>query len=199
MGEFSSNKIDGFVISTDFVSCETKQGYMAQDNFEDFGQIENFEKSFFYFGKFEDDHFDGPGELLLANRYYLGDFKTGEKSGLGLEISESGLVYVGHFFENQKNGFGIEKFVGATFGVSKDDTYAGEFEGNSRTGRCCIFYSISGACYIGMVDEGMYHGFGKLETYLKISVGEFHSGELSGLAYENHLTGKSYFGQFRKG
>ena len=50
MGEFSSNKIDGFAIMTDFVRCVTKKGYIVQEEFEDFGEIQSLDNSLNFFG-----------------------------------------------------------------------------------------------------------------------------------------------------
>ena len=92
---------------------------------------------------------DGHGHFSRGNYSYVGDWKDGERHGLGKERMPSGEIYDGNFEGNQRNGIGTSTCTlgGATKRVS------GEWKNNLQHG-FCKEVSVDGVVVIATKSDG---------------------------------------------
>ena len=60
-----------------------------------------------YIGQFEDNLFDGKGQMTQKDRVYTGDFKQGNKCGQGTLVYANGNKYIGSWQDDVQHGIGI--------------------------------------------------------------------------------------------
>lgn len=106
-----------------------------------------------YMGDFLEDNFDGFGHMETSkNINYLGDFKNGNKSGIGIQFSSlDNYIYEGEWQNNQKNGIGKE--------ILPDNShFEGEFLDGKKHG-IGIYIMSNGRKYEGEFKHNKIHGY----------------------------------------
>lgn len=63
-----------------------------------------------YIGNFKNDLYDGPGQLVMGQDIYVGEFREGMRNGSGRNQGE--LEYDGEWVNNKPEGNGIMKIAG---------------------------------------------------------------------------------------
>jgi hypothetical protein len=119
---------------------------------------------------------NGQGYLLYDNgATYFGQFKQGQRSGIGAELRTNGWIYFGEWLADRKNGTGAFLFPeipGLYRGEFKDNVihqgifltdngfYQGEFQKEAYHGKGTFFYAGAGF-YAGNWAGGKKNGEGK--------------------------------------
>lgn len=80
---------------------------------------------------------------------YVGDFKDGLKSGIGIYTWKSGAYYVGTWKKDVMNGEGTYYYESGSRGISLQGTYV-----NNRPNGRCVYKSHNGNSYITLWKNG---------------------------------------------
>ncbi|BED92776.1 MAG: hypothetical protein RsTaC01_0658 [Candidatus Paraimprobicoccus trichonymphae] len=175
-------------------------GTLQNGNPEGFGTQYDLKGNLLYAGLFSAGKYTGLGEYYSEKkRIYNGNFENNSYNGEGeLFNSEGKLIYTGNFDSGQKSGKGIE-FNPET----KLRTYYGEFVNDLREGRG-ILYDKDGRSilYKGDFKSGVYEGIGNLYSNgVLIYSGEFKSDlfEGKGDKYNPKSAKPEYTGEFKAG
>jgi len=92
-----------------------------------------------------------PASSASKSSWYIGNFKSGHKEGLGILTRANGSKYEGTWMHNQQHGEGAESY--------KDGAvYQGQFEGNARKG-CGVYTFVNGYMLGGQWSKGVQNGF----------------------------------------
>jgi len=90
-------------------------------------------------------------EITSSGIIYVGELKNEKKEGKGIRTEPSGEFYDGEWKNDFKNGRGIQSFKGGK--------YDGEWKDGLRHGRG-TFYWVSGSKYDGYWENDLKHGYG---------------------------------------
>eukprot|EP00747_Dinoflagellata_sp_TGD_P167684 gnl/TRDRNA2_/TRDRNA2_192521_c0_seq1.p1 gnl/TRDRNA2_/TRDRNA2_192521_c0~~gnl/TRDRNA2_/TRDRNA2_192521_c0_seq1.p1 ORF type:complete len:267 (-),score=80.00 gnl/TRDRNA2_/TRDRNA2_192521_c0_seq1:86-886(-) len=143
------------------------------------------------------DCYDGVGRLIHdKGEIYEGDFKEGQKHGLGIYLVPDGSKYTGEYQYGKMKGLGFSTFPGGAsyYGEVGDEEkrngigiysspdgrkYEGDFVQDKKEG-LGVFSFPDGANYAGMFSEKM-HGFGVF-TFPdgRVDAGEFNKDRMHG-------------------
>jgi hypothetical protein len=108
-------------------------------------------------GHFVDDSRSGNGTLEWQNgNFYKGEFKDGNRHGLGLETDSDGK-YQGQWANDVRNGYG--RFDFNENDEYKSLAYIGNYEDNVRSGHGA-FYWLDRDMYEGQYENGVREGHG---------------------------------------
>lgn len=178
-------KYNGFFVNSNFNgvgNLTTNEKYYYTGEFIDgerFGYCEIVDKgkeldnqlsssSIKYKGLNINSEFQGFGELIEKDYFYIGTFSESNKTGIGLYFNEeNGIQYVGGFLNQKLNGLGYLKWIKNEISSGKGSSvdmlplyYYGEFLDNVQNGFGKIYYS-NGDSYTGEFRNGMFHGKGQ--------------------------------------
>ena len=146
-----------------------------------------------YRGWWVDGLMDGQGELQFAGNRYVGDFSEGDRSGLGMQVFQSGERYDGLWFHNMMHGMGTLLFPNG-------DKYTGTFKNNTFHGRGTINYANK-SVFEGSFEDGLPNGPGLLTMPNDQIVydGEFAGGSFHGQGSLKWSNDRYYTGEWRFG
>lgn len=100
-----------------------------------------------YSGNFKDGEKSGLGRLIFPNGdMYEGEFANGEMNGMGTYLHFQGKVYIGEFKKGLKDGFGKEQ-------DRHESCYEGEFHKGKRYGNGKIIWEDGGFFQGQFVDD----------------------------------------------
>lgn len=136
---------------------------------------------------------NGVGTLknLLDNSIYVGNFKNGQKTGIGKIQFLNGTLYEGNFLNDKYEGNG--KLI-----LPNGCIYEGEFHNNVFDGKGKYIYK-DGKIYEGNFKGGLKNGFGKLSwNDSKYYEGYWVNNKPHGIG-EFNLKGRTLKGIFRYG
>jgi hypothetical protein len=137
------------------------------------------------------DSCEGNRTYGSGNRY-VGEYRNGQRNGLGTYRFANGDKYVGEFKDDQPNGRG-------TFTLANGSKYVGEFKDGYQDGNGTYTYA-DGSRYVGKFEDGKRNGQGTL-TFADGSkyVGEFKNNQASGRGTLTLANGEKYVGKFEDG
>ena len=108
-----------------------------------------------YIGEFRNDVMHGIGRETYGavEDYYKGEWKHGQKEGIGLYVYANGAHYRGEWKSGNKHGKGILQYTNG-------DYYDGEWEYGVEHGHGYFAWISAGAYHHGEWKQGKYHGHG---------------------------------------
>jgi len=111
-----------------------------------------------------------------ATGFYIGEWRSGQREGMGLRGYGNGEKYVGDFRNNCMNGKGVEYF---SEGASKTYKFVGEYANCARQGFGSLIYP-DGARFVGYFRNGLISGEGIMYDRggMVIASGKWASGVL---------------------
>jgi hypothetical protein len=168
------------------------EGFWMNDQFTGWGRYIDIEGNLFE-GLFEKGLLNGKGEKhSITGSVYIGNFVKGVKEGIGKEETNE-HIYVGEFKKDKKNGTGRLTYK------KINESYEGEFNDNSITGKGCYTWANSDH-YEGMFLDGKMHGWG---VYKWPDGGYYEGGYVhgikEGIGVFKWVCGKTFEGPFKKG
>lgn len=87
---------------------------------------------------------------------YLGQWKEGNRSGIGVQFGKSNhILYQGRFLDGKKHGYG-------KLFLTNGDEYEGEFKDDCFNGKGKYFWKDTNITYHGPFEEDNFHGTGLL-------------------------------------
>ena len=95
-----------------------------------------------------------------ATRFYIGEWRSGQREGMGLSGYGNGEKYVGEFRNNCMHGKGVEYF---SEGAGKTYKFVGEFANCARNGFGALIYA-DGSRFVGSFKRGIISGDGIMYT-----------------------------------
>ena len=172
----------------------------------------NFDSGTLYTGQWNENLFEGIGELKIPSEgTYEGGFSGSKKSGEGIFTWEDGTIYNGKWKEDHMNGQGEYSEPDGTVykgKFKKDALYSGTCSFKNDTGSYVLTYKkgeiveadiefTDGTHYVGAADEKTINGSGTMsfsadETYS----GSFENGKRSGTGTYTWANGDSYNGEW---
>jgi len=111
-------------------------------------------KEEFYVGEWETGKKNGLGLQFTQTGLFFGSWKSGLFDGFGTTISSEGDTYLGDWKDNHQHGRGTKHWVGA------GDCYEGEWVKDDRHGQGVYTWGSSGAKYTGGWQYGQISGHG---------------------------------------
>jgi hypothetical protein len=144
---------------------------------------------------YDNEGITGKGEKYTLKKkiLYVGEFKKGQKSGMGEENSIEGK-FVGNFYKDKKYGKG--KMI---YNIS-GDIYEGEYKDDLFNGNGHYIWKTTGQEYKGEYKNGLMHGKGLFEwsegEYYR---GNFVDGKKEGEGELHMGNGRSFIGPFSNG
>lgn len=159
--------------------------------------VENFSTVFLYEGGCYSGQWDisqqkpdGFGVMVYTdNSKYIGDFKSGKRSGKGRFLNLEGDIYEGDFYNDRMQGQGKLKRSNGT-------AYKGGFSNNFQHGEGVLEY-MGKVVYSGSYVKGMKHGHGKLVMGGNVYVGDFNTDLMDGNGIYTWADGKNYNGGWK--
>ena len=158
-------------------------------------ETEIFENNEYYFGQTLNGKKHGQGKILdqFGNDLYVGEFKNGEKEGIGTYYYSSGEYYYGNWLKGKRQGKGI---IYSKFGVI---IYEGDFFNDKIEGEG-NYIDYNGKYYIGQFKNNKMNGKGKC-FYKKDGKleyeGDFIDGKKEGEGKYIYENDDYYEGQFK--
>ena len=150
-GEFKNGEKNGFAI---IESQETKTltNYFS-GFFNRFSIVETFQDNERYSGELFNSKRNGEGLITCpkSNKFFLGNFKNGEISGLGKMIRDD-WTYIGEYTEGLKDG------IGYYIAANERYIYFGGFKSNKMQGNGIFFDLVKNLSYIGTWINGLKQG-----------------------------------------
>ena len=161
------------------------------------------------------------GPLKYSNgSTYQGQYKLGQRSGWGTEITQKGDVYSGSWLNDMKFGKGRMILADGTMyegewlnnnahgngtyirNFDKEpikSIYVGEFRNNLQHGKGKEILNEHGTCYIGDFVENAKHGQGEFVFQDQSKyIGEFDHDVVQGIGKYYYTDGRKYEGDFIK-
>ena len=143
-----------------------------------------------YVGGFKDGLFSGMGVYTYANGdRYEGTFSEGKKQGTGKITWADGSYYEGEFSNDKKNGQGEYHWADGS-------SYVGTFVDDLKNGQGTFRYA-NGDIYVGTFVDDARTGQGKYTWAAGDEYeGEFRDNAISGQGTYRFASGRTYTGQF---
>lgn len=120
---------------------------------------------------------------------YKGQFKNGQKNGIGLEITQGGDVYTGNFKNDSCEGKGKQY-------LANGDVYIGDFKHNKKEGQGKLTTQV-GYILEGQWRNDVLHGKGSEQGNGMKYVGDFQNGQKDGSGVLDFGNGEEYMGTFK--
>jgi hypothetical protein len=148
------------------------EGEFQKNQFHGNGKLEN--SNMLYDGNFVNGEKNGRGTLTLKEEEYkyIGEWKDGNKDGLGNEYLPDKSYYEGNFVTGKKNGKG--KLI-----LSNGSIYEGEFKDDKLDGNGVLKWSEN-KVYEGQWKDSCLSGLGKLTNKNKVYIGYFENDKKHG-------------------
>ena len=172
----------------------------------------NFNSGTIYTGQWNDNLFEGTGELKIpSSGTYEGDFSGSKKTGEGVFTWEDGTIYNGEWKEDHMDGKGEYREPDGTVyeGIFQEDTlYSGTCSFKNETGSYILTYKkgnidtadisfTDGTHYVGTADEKTINGSGTMSFSAdEMYSGSFENGKRSGTGTYTWANGDTYDGEW---
>ena len=190
LGYFSSNKRHGYGVMKDVGKGTIKKGCFNSGKLEGFGILRCDHVNYIFKGFFTDGKFNGVGEEVTEQNTYLGEFKSGERSGVGLCKKTDFVRYLGNWKFGIKEGFGMNT-------SENGDIFEGQYREDMIHGIGKYDHKQERVLYTGEFLNNRRSGFGRLESKSFIYVGDWRDNKRNGLGYQVTISDNtSYFGMF---
>jgi hypothetical protein len=165
------------------------KGMFIDGNLEGFSTIHQLTTGIKASGYFTNLLLNGYGRLEEPSSSYLGEFRDNRKSGVGTFKAVDGECFSGEWEDDLKEGFGTE--------LRGDTLYKGDFVKGMKTGLCEMENKKQGSRYIGSIQGGQMHKFGRYETLGTAYIGGYQNNQRSGMGYQKVDGLGSYYGYWR--
>ena len=147
-------------------------GDWVNDKKTGFGVMQ-FRNGNYYEGQWLNDKIHGNGVYTFRETSsaasYEGAFAEGKRNGKGTMHYRDGSVYTGEWLNDKKDGQGVLVY-------KNGDRWEGEWENDKEQNGFGTIQKKNDEVYYGSVENGLYHGKGKL-TYEKRSRIDFYEGD----------------------
>eukprot|EP01017_Pseudomicrothorax_dubius_P014281 TRINITY_DN1668_c0_g2_i1.p1 TRINITY_DN1668_c0_g2~~TRINITY_DN1668_c0_g2_i1.p1 ORF type:complete len:395 (+),score=104.70 TRINITY_DN1668_c0_g2_i1:132-1316(+) len=142
----------------------------------------------------EDSSIKGKGQKWETSMKYIGDWKSNEKCGFGIQYYPNGDKYEGGWDKNMRNGQGTLWVAGAKGKLRRE--YTGDWEADKKSGRGTMFFA-NGDRYDGFWLDNKPHDEGRM-IYENGDVyeGQWHFGKRSGYGVLTKRNGDHFEGHW---
>lgn len=153
-----------------------KKGSFNYGKLEGFGILRCDHINYIFKGYFTEGKFNGVGEEVSEQNTYLGEFKSGERSGIGLCKKTDFVRHLGNWRSGIKEGFGMNT-------SENGDVFEGQYRDDVIHGIGKYDHKKERVLYTGEFLKNKRSGFGRLESKSFIYVGDWRDNKRTGLGY----------------
>ena len=139
-----------------------------------------------YDGEFNNGEVSGFGRVNYIDEFFIGNFKTNKKDGLGTKYNNNGKV----IFEKSawKNDYLVETKPITLYYDSGTIMYKGGYNGIYKEGEGTLYDKFENPIYIGEFKNDKYHGKGTMYQSKKIKKNGGTEGQLGFVMCEGNFT-----------